>query len=177
MSAPIATWNDYVLLANRTAKPLAGPAQLEHARWGLITEVGELFDLYKRCKIYGKPWDLNNFREEIGDICWYVALETFTTGAVIELPLEITVADNATVEEQIHSLVMLAADAVQAGRSMNAKAVLYTAARLCKLHEVDIWQCMRLNIAKLAARYGDKYSDEAALIRNLTLEAKVLAGE
>jgi NTP pyrophosphatase (non-canonical NTP hydrolase) len=48
--------------------------QLLHAFIGMTTEVGELFDAFKKHLFYGKPLDLVNISEEIGDLFWYVAL-------------------------------------------------------------------------------------------------------
>lgn len=45
-----------------------------HATLGIAGEAGELVDAVKKTVIYNKPLDLVNFREELGDILWYVAL-------------------------------------------------------------------------------------------------------
>lgn len=41
---------------------------------------------------------------------------------------------------------------------------------------VDISEAMEKNIAKLRARYGDKFTEAAALNRNLDAERKILEG-
>lgn len=45
--------------------------RVEHAKIGLRTEVGELFDAYKKHWFYHKPLDVDNVLEECGDIIWY----------------------------------------------------------------------------------------------------------
>lgn len=45
-----------------------------HALFGLITETGELVDAFKKHIFYGKPLDIVNVAEELGDLMWYVAL-------------------------------------------------------------------------------------------------------
>jgi NTP pyrophosphatase (non-canonical NTP hydrolase) len=47
-----------------------------HGIIGISTEAGELLDQLKKHMFYGKPFDLQNFREEIGDLCWYMAIAT-----------------------------------------------------------------------------------------------------
>lgn len=40
---------------------------------GISTEAGELLDAYKKHFAYGKPLDIVNVAEEIGDQLWYQA--------------------------------------------------------------------------------------------------------
>lgn len=50
------------------------PTQLHdivHMIFGLITELGELTDTYKKYLAYGREVDLVNVKEELGDIMWY----------------------------------------------------------------------------------------------------------
>ena len=56
-------------------RPLAaGEMRLLHAGMGLCTEAGEFLDALKKSIFYGKPMDLINLREELGDILWYMAI-------------------------------------------------------------------------------------------------------
>lgn len=45
---------------------------LGHMVVGLSTETGELLDAYKKHKFYGRPLDVQNVKEEIGDVMWYL---------------------------------------------------------------------------------------------------------
>lgn len=47
---------------------------LLHAAMGIGTEAGELLDAFKRQLFYGKPLDVVNIKEEVGDLMWYVAI-------------------------------------------------------------------------------------------------------
>jgi NTP pyrophosphatase (non-canonical NTP hydrolase) len=47
-------------------------ANLLHLASALCGESGELFDPIKKTAIYGKPLDLTNIREELGDIEFYL---------------------------------------------------------------------------------------------------------
>jgi NTP pyrophosphatase (non-canonical NTP hydrolase) len=69
---------EYQQHALRTA-PIPGQsikvdADLVHGAIGVITEGGELLDAIKKHVYYGKPLDVVNLREEIGDVMWYLAL-------------------------------------------------------------------------------------------------------
>lgn len=65
--API---NDAII--ERMSKPEV--IRLLHSAMGLTTEAGEFLDMLKKHIYYGKPLDLVNAREEIGDSMWYVGL-------------------------------------------------------------------------------------------------------
>lgn len=66
---------EYELHAMRTAKDM-GTMQLNmiHAAMGLSGESGEFTDAIKKYAVYGKPLDVHNCVEELGDIMWFVAL-------------------------------------------------------------------------------------------------------
>lgn len=175
MSALVLTWQDYVPLAGRTAKPMETADQVNHAILGMITEVGELADHYKRVWVYGKSFDRANFMEEIGDVCWYVAL----MAATLKYDLHTTASHEG--DYPVGELKLIKDLAWGVGNICNAPAtawslqgVIRKLQKLCALHDVDFWACLGMNIAKLAKRYGDKYSDQAALVRDLIAERELL---
>jgi len=64
----------YIELASRTRSPLK--TQLEnniHMILGMLTEVGELADSFKKNMAYNKEIDWINVKEEVSDILWYIA--------------------------------------------------------------------------------------------------------
>lgn len=95
----------------------------DHALEGITTECGELVDVMKKFKHYGKEIDWINVQEELGDLMWYVALL-------------LSVIQNKT------------------GITMD--------------------KILDNNIAKLEARYPEKFTYEKANQRNLENERKVL---
>lgn len=44
---------------------------ITHMLFGMLTELGELTDVFKRNLAYGKDYDIVNIKEELGDIMWY----------------------------------------------------------------------------------------------------------
>jgi hypothetical protein len=70
------TPDEYIKLAIKTESPnfqMISP-RLLHGTMGVDTESGELTDSLKKHMFYGKPLDLVNINEEIGDLLWYIAL-------------------------------------------------------------------------------------------------------
>jgi NTP pyrophosphatase (non-canonical NTP hydrolase) len=44
-----------------------------HMSIGIVTEAGEIADVFKKHIAYGKEIDWVNVKEEIGDVMWYIA--------------------------------------------------------------------------------------------------------
>lgn len=75
---------EYQMLAKRTAKDMGTKElQLVHSALGLAGEAGEFTDAVKKNFIYGKPTDVANLVEEMGDALWYIALACNTLGITI----------------------------------------------------------------------------------------------
>lgn len=72
--------NEYQELALRTA----GEVDIVNAALGLCGETGEVADLIKKYKFQGH--DLNRWKliDEIGDVCWYVAIMASAFGFSLE---------------------------------------------------------------------------------------------
>lgn len=71
------TPEEYTSLALRTESDIP-PRMLTEQEWrllhatlGLADEVGELAKQMKGCLFYGKPMDVVNVGEELGDISWF----------------------------------------------------------------------------------------------------------
>lgn len=65
---------DFQLACRRTAKDEPHIEKMSHALEGLISEVGEIADAIKRCKRYGFALDVENIREEVGDVLYYLSM-------------------------------------------------------------------------------------------------------
>lgn len=48
--------------------------RLLHAALGMQTESAEFSDALKKSLFYGKPLDVVNLKEELGDMFWYIAI-------------------------------------------------------------------------------------------------------
>lgn len=59
-------------------------ARLLHAALGMQTEAAEFSDALKKALFYGKPLDVVNLKEEIGDLFWYLAIAVDELGTTFD---------------------------------------------------------------------------------------------
>lgn len=55
-----------------------------HCLFGILTEAGELTDIFKRKQFYGKEIEISHVKEEVGDILWYLSNLSITYGFTLE---------------------------------------------------------------------------------------------
>lgn len=191
---------EYAPLARRTLKEMPFRGHMVHMALGAAGELGELLDAIKKVLAYGKPMDIVNLTEEVGDTLWYIAnllpelvvdasymqrsLDrgyTKGTQAALQLPDEFALGEallaiNKAVAGICADLPrMNPAEAI--GTSHTVQVIELLAGNvgvICGLVGIDPAHAMERNIAKLAARYGDKFSEFAALNRDTDAERRVL---
>ena len=80
------TTKEYIKLAVRTesTNECSVVTRLDHAAYGLSTESAELLDIMKKYFFYGKAIDLVNYKEELGDTLWYIAIACDALGCTPE---------------------------------------------------------------------------------------------
>jgi NTP pyrophosphatase (non-canonical NTP hydrolase) len=66
-------FDEYSRLAVKTAAQLGYEKELVHYTLGLVDEVGELASAVKKNIAYGKPLDIVNIKEELGDLMWFAS--------------------------------------------------------------------------------------------------------
>ena len=66
------TFSEYEQLAQRTSNTETWHDKLENAIYGLVGEVGEIVDLWKKYRFQGHPLDVVAIHEELGDVLWYI---------------------------------------------------------------------------------------------------------
>lgn len=189
---------EYVPLAIRTCKPLPFKDHINHMGLGIVGEMGELADQIKKAYIYGKGVDQVNIIEEVGDVAWHVAGIAHHYPTLIEwveseeLKASVNHERLAEARQKITRAILLnsmsAANlCVDLGGIVDSEipnddpgavnvvktigTMLFATALLL---EVDLAQAYEVNIAKLAKRYGDKYSDYSALNRDVQAERSLL---
>ena len=112
---------EYQKLAARTLPRLSNEQEdIQHMLFGMMTELGELVDTYKKHYAYGKELDMVNVMEEMGDIMWYwagmcsitgvnpsAALQTNITKLLVRYPekFEKELALTREVEQEIKAIV------------------------------------------------------------------------
>ena len=58
--------------------------QLLHGILGMSGEVGEIVDAFKKATLYDKPIDIENVKEECGDVLWYMSIVLESVGSSFE---------------------------------------------------------------------------------------------
>src|SRR5688572_3169372 len=81
---------DMVKIGERLSEPKN--IRLLHGAIGLATEAGEIQDALKKHVFYGKPLDLVNIAEEMGDLFWYLAILSDTIGEPFQKIMETNIA-------------------------------------------------------------------------------------
>ncbi len=177
-------FNEYIKLAVRTESrinPYTGIAfsrqqRVFHAAMGLVTEAAELIDVYKKHIYYGKDLDRVNTKEEIGDICWYLALAYDAWGIK---PVACVQGETAGTLYQIS--LMVQSSAICLGfteeKSIFDKQladILGSIIVICKTEGFVLDEILETNIAKLRARYPGKFNSNKALNRDLKTERTIL---
>ena len=65
--------SEYQVLASRTMnRELSKEKELEHALFGMVSELGEVCSIYQKA-LQGHPLDLAHVRKECGDLLWFIA--------------------------------------------------------------------------------------------------------
>lgn len=201
----IQTLAEYQQLASRTCPDLGSNLENAfHMNSGIITEIGEGIDPIKKHFAYKKPLDLVNVGEEIADCAWYISNKArmFLSPKAIEG----TWGDEKAFEEGILDFEkVFASDLEKAStetlRIKLAANFLYTISytvvdmesydemsslglpnmillkKASDLLGLDFYQILTNNIEKLQIRYPEKFTEEAALNRDLDAEREVLEKE
>lgn len=74
--------------AKRTLPELSTQTDdINHMLLGMLTEIGELADIFKKNQAYGKEIDWINASEEVADIMWYLVNFCSITGINLESAL------------------------------------------------------------------------------------------
>jgi NTP pyrophosphatase (non-canonical NTP hydrolase) len=186
----IETFGEYQKLASRTCAKLETPRlDSTHMMLGVVTEIGEVLDIYKKNIAYGKEMDKVNLGEELADIAWYIANDCTFNGidldheACIEGRLEIREAlqkgefygEQVNEQEKTLSLIVnillgyLGQDNT-GGLFSDPLAVMTILEHVAEKESLDFFQCLTNNIAKLKVRYPEKFTNEDALVRNVEAE-------
>lgn len=160
---------DYQLAAQRTCPDLGFKKDFYHMQMGIATEIGEIIDIMKKKLAYGKDVDTVHLGEEIGDAFWYIVNKFRMKGITLEQPLSVHSEVEALTPEAVYDILneylML-----EYGDNM----LILKLDIIAQSFGLDTGKLLETNIAKLKARYPDKFDAEKALNRDLDTERKVL---
>lgn len=161
---------DYINLAMRTNSHVTAThgrnsVNFTHACLGMVTELDELH----------KAIDDVNRREEIGDMCWYIALACDAMN--VEWPEPTDFTTNHSLDDIIFILADLAKKWFAYGKRPRTAIVQVLLGQIVmhlgwKGDSID--DAKQRNIAKLQKRFPDKFDSVHAVNRDLNAERKVL---
>jgi NTP pyrophosphatase (non-canonical NTP hydrolase) len=190
----IQTIPEYQGLASRTCPSLPGEHENErHMNLGVITEIGEVLDIFKKNLAYNKPLDVVNLGEELADIAWYIVNKCKFHEIPLDDPFDTVKAEvkellatqmftesdlpvNLKAEALMHPI--LQAYCGPTNSIFSAPIVqLAILANIAEWYELDFFQILTNNIDKLKVRYPEKFTEEAAQNRDLEAERAELEKE
>lgn len=182
-------WDKYLELSEKTLSQEfhcgSKVENLLHGVIGILTEIEEILDNYSG----EKELDPINLLEEVGDITWYLAI--ISREFNIELPTLVfkTKNDNPekiiifTIKECLKLLDMLKKK-IYYNKNIDdikfvniTKIIIFNILDYMNYYDIDIHKSFDINIDKLKARYGDKFTSEMAINRNLDAERQILEGK
>jgi NTP pyrophosphatase (non-canonical NTP hydrolase) len=176
----ISSLKEYQDLAARTCADL-GKKKINnlHMKMGLITELAEAIDVYKKKIAYKKDIDYVNLQEElIGDVLWYAVnycrINKINLPSLPEGILESQKPSYSDVDYVTHIINMLKLATKPKKNILNIITRIYL---LSYYLNFDFYQSLTNNINKLMVRYPEKFDTEKAINRDLETERKRLEGE
>lgn len=198
-------FKEYEELAMRTNNDKGFDLNCLHGVTGILTELGEVVDAYKRNIWYGTALDTTNVTEEIGDILWYMALLSYninSTALTLD-PLsdgveEFGLPPNSTVSniDLLKLLLEISADVgrlcnfvataealgvvgeeLATGIDMQMYTIHFQLRIFCDLTGISMEKTAEVNVAKLKARFPNKFTEEAAVNRNTVTERNLLESQ
>ena len=189
----ISSLEEYRLLAARTLPDLGSRSNnLLHMEAGIAGEfLGETVDILKKTFAYKKPLDKVHLGEELADTVWYcVGVETINKLPEMEMCFDeefiarIETIKNQTItyikgsvrvrsssiETECLGVILANKMAVDSTNRGGVLAIVGICMGICEVLEIDFWQALTNNISKLQVRYPEKFTEEAALNRDLAAE-------
>lgn len=180
--------NEYKELAEKTlSTQFHSDPQMEkilHAALGLATEIEELL------VNYSDKMDKTNVLEEVGDLTWYLSIfyreypeienvkvatsmEVKTPQGLIMSMLKGILQIQDLIKKKLYYNKPINQDSMN-----NLVAFLDMDIRMyLNIYDLKIEEVWERNIAKLKARYGDKFSSDRAINRDLETERTILEGK
>ena len=181
-------WKEYLELSEKTLSTQFHCEEREqrllHAVIGVLTEVEELLDNH-----IGDEQDITNMLEEAGDITWYLAI----IGREIDLDYPQLVVKEKN-DNPMKLVLKIVKNTCKLLDMMKKKLyynkpidenlfktittlVMLDVSDYMNTYDIDIEKSFDVNIDKLKARYGDKFSSEKAINRDLETERNILEGK
>lgn len=184
-------WNEYLRLSEKTLSQEFHCNEQKyknilHSVLGILSEIEEIFENYKNGKLITEVSSQGSLGEEIADLAWYLAIpfrELDLDSQNIQLQIH-----SGNSYETLHDILMTSIKFVDPlkkkifyNKPIDDQMLSDLSYRLLSLiinysniNSVDFNMALEKNIAKLKARYGEKFSSEKAINRDLAVEKNIL---
>jgi len=190
-------WNEYLPLAEKTLSTQFNCSEesnqkLLHSCIGSLTEIQEILENYENGILITDSNKQGSVAEESADIFWYLSilfrelniqiiekeehsfiLDEFNVNRPFDLLLEF-------IKENLKLLDILKKK-IYYNKDMNIEVVkklsinmFYLLNYYCEKNNTNVSDILDKNINKLKARYGEKFSSERAINRDLETEREIL---
>lgn len=177
------TYQEYQIAASRTCVSLATTElDARHMFLGVFSELGEMVDIYKKELAYGKTIDTVNLSEEWADVSWYLANEATRLKAILTVK-KVDLFPYIVIEDAFFAMLhgFLNHQDLERSHNISLESMQFNIihcfnqwVNVGKSLKIDTNKALENNIAKLKARYPEKFTQEAALNRNLDAEREQL---
>lgn len=178
-------WEEYKILSEKTLSTefycSKDDELLLHAVSGILTEIDELLDNY------GGESDITNVGEEIFDGFWYLCIISRKYNLNLPEKVETSLDEFQIVLEIMRKSIKLLdflKKKLYYNKTINedlfiqySNEILSLFVAYANIKTIDIERGFQINIDKLRARYGEKFSSERAINRNLEVERNILEGK
>ena len=168
------TFSEYMPQAMRTCPTtLTDTDKLKNAAFGLIGEIGEVADLFKKSLYQGHELRIDDLTKELGDVCWYIA----QAATALNVNPEGTECENISYDEILFVLADCASNAGTIARGVHLgmleggslagnsllSSILTGVMALAKKYGIE--SILEKNIDKLKTRYPQGFTAKASVER------------
>jgi hypothetical protein len=185
-------WSEYLPLAEKTLSTQFNcedefHQKLLHAIVGSLTEVEEILENYSDGELITDINQQGSIGEEVADICWYLSILYRELG-ITESKIDLS---EFKIEKSFDTLLSflkvslkfldLIKKKIYYGKEISKELMIELSEKMYSLilhyvilNGVDVNEILDKNIAKLKARYGEKFTSEKAINRDLEVERIIL---
>lgn len=175
---------EYQVEASRTCSDLGEKLNLAHMVLGICSEEEELYRAFVKN-------DLVNIQEEQADKFWYLAnycnFRNYNLQELYEdmsnfeqedweTETSVEIVHLSKLQDYVKKYIAYDKPIDRQQEKNSLKAIIWSICETLYEQEIELETILERNIAKLKARFSDKFTQEAALNRNLELERKILEG-
>lgn len=184
-------WSEYLELSEKTlSREFHCDEQkyknILHAVLGILSEIEETLENYVGGKLVTDTAKQGSLSEEIADIAWYVAILFRELGLEKQnIQLQINSGDSYETIMDILTNSLKLVDPLKKklyyNKPIDDGRLITTTTKLLSLlvsysdiNQINFSDSLDRNIAKLKARYGEKFSSDRAINRDLEVEKNIL---